>query len=302
MRNTSRRRIALIGGASLTAAAGLFLLLAGPFRPSPAAIRDRAASLGARHGLAIGFGSPSSFFVPPYASEDARIPGGWATPADIDAVPAALDGIERSLSVYPPGFFAGPCKAIFICGSLKLDGVEAGGTYGKEWIVLVAARRLGNTGILETARLGVHHEFSSLVWNRFPELRTRWAALLPAGWTPVRDNAQALQASDSGTADPVRGFLSPYGATTAENDFNVYAEKIFTDAQSVAALADGHPVVARKVALLMAAYCRIDGRLASVFDRLRLARFRSALPGSVNEGVPVSPLVIPPGRIVEPGR
>ncbi len=297
------RRIFLSGGAALlVGGAGLAVRLRHPRNLDPLVIRQRAELIGATYGIRIGYGAPDQFYTPPFSVKDARIVGGVATPVDINALPPALDGIERSLRVYPPGFFQRFCKAIFLSGSLILDGGEAGGTYGRAWIILVATKKVGDGGIFETALLGVHHEFSSLIWNHVPMLPARWAALLPAGWTATQSNAQALKASDEGLTNPVDGFLSSYGATTTENDFNVYAETVFTNSKRVATLAHDYPIVARKTALLMSAYTQLDDRMFGVFQRLGLDQYRSFLSAPLEEGVSISPNVIPSGEIAKPGK
>lgn len=270
-----RRFIALAAGALACVGGGALLR---PVRRSvdATAVRRRADSIGEAHGLYIGYGAPDTFFVAPFTSRDAIIPNGAATTADLDAISVALDGIEQGLAVYPHGFVSGRCKAIFICGGLTLDGADAGGTYGPAWIILVATHRVGDAGIIATARLGVHHELSSLVWKERLDLPGRWRALLPPGWSEARDNAQALGSAQTGPPDLDRGFLSPYGATTAENDFNVYAELVFTEPARIASLADTQHLIARKLALLMDAYTSIDSRLADVFQKLGLARFVAA--------------------------
>ena len=267
----------------------------------------RARALGDRHGILIGFGAPDTFFVPPYQPADARIVNGVATSVDMAALPPALDGIEQSLAVYPPGFVAKHCKAIFICGSLMLGGAEAGGTYGPAWIILVATQKVGEAGIFETARLGVHHELSSLVWNANPRLRTPWAAELPSNWRPAATPAEELAAARPEVEREMLdsrgdGFLSAYGATSTENDFNVYAETIFTDANRVLRLAKSQPRVARKVGLLMAAYIDLDASFVALFARLGLDDLQPARLDSADEGMTVSPMAIPSGHVVRPER
>lgn len=139
----------------------------------------------------------------------------------------ALDGIEEALAVYPAGFVSKLCKTIFICGSLNLGGAEAGGSYGPNWLVLVATEKVGVEGIFETAHLGVHHELSSLVWNAAADLSARWVALLPPDGSPAQTNAEALAAAREEPIQRNDGFLSAYAATTAENDFNTFAETAF---------------------------------------------------------------------------
>jgi hypothetical protein len=294
---------ALLGGLALRQ-----LWPAAQSRVDPQKSVERARTLGDRHGIVIGYGAPETFFVPPYRPADARIVNGVATRVDRDALPPALDGIEQALAVYPPGFIAQHCKAIFLCGSLKLGGAEAGGTYGPAWIILVATRKVGEAGIFETARLGVHHELSSLIWNANPRLIARWTAELPANWRPAATPTEELAAGRPevvrGERDSARsdGFLSAYGATSIENDFNVYAETIFTDAGRVLRLAKSQPRVARKVGLLMAAYIGLDARFGALFARLGLGDLQPAQLDSAEEGVTVSPMAIPSGHVVQPGR
>lgn len=247
----------------------------GPLRPSgaPSAptpdVAARAAGIGRRHGLLIGFGRPAEFFVPPYRASDTATPGTMAmTPAAIADLPPALDGIAGSLACYPPGFYAQLCRAIFLCGTLRFEGAYAGGSYGPAWIILAADPRFGPDAIRETARLGVHHEFSSLVLARIPGLEARWATLLPAGWTPVLRTRDALLRT--GPTDGSDGFLSAYAATSAENDFNTYAETAFGEPARLAALAGRFPAVRRKAALLLGAYAALDPRLLRTFRDLGL--------------------------------
>lgn len=61
---------------------------------------------------------------------------------------------------------------------------------------------------------------------------------------------------------------SAYGATSFENDFNVYAERIFTEPAEVARLAALHPLVRRKLDALIAAYAAIDPRMIDTFRQL----------------------------------
>jgi len=101
--------------------------------------------------------------------------------------------------------------------------------------------------------------------------------------------------------NPVDGFLSPYGATNPENDFNVYAETVFLNPSHVATQAEKHPIVAKKLALLMEAYIQLDARFEGVFERLGLLRFRSKLPAPFEEGIRISPISFPKGQLVPSG-
>jgi hypothetical protein len=116
----------------------------------------------------------------------------------------------------------------------------------------------------------VHHELSSLVLARDPAALSRWTALTPSGWRFADSAPAALARASAADPDPSTGFLSAYGATTAENDFNVYAEKMFTEPMNVARLARGHVLVAQKVAFVADAYAAVDPRIRETFARLGL--------------------------------
>jgi hypothetical protein len=295
-----RRWFLALGAAALLSGVIIHLFGVHQRRTDPDAIRQRVKALETHHGITIGYGGTDTFFVPPYTVNDAHRTNVVTSAARFEVLGPALDGIEESLGSYPPGFFRRLCAAIFISGGLTIDGAPAGGTYGPAWIVLVADERLGDEVNRETARLGVHHEFSSLVWHHVAGLPPRWIGLLPPNWKEAKDNAEALKASDRGFIDLASGFLSPYGATDPENDFNTYAERLFTDAGSVARLADRHSVIAKKLSLLMGAYNSIDQRMDEVFDRLDLARFRAVLEQPVDEAIHVFPVQIPTPQIVRP--
>lgn len=260
------RRSYILG--TVMAAAGSVLLLRGTpprYRADPAVW---AAEIGQRHGLLIGFGDPRQFHTPPYTAADAPTAGGSVNPAALSDLAPALDGLATSLDLYPPGFVARFCRAIFVCGPLFLDGERAGGTFGPAWIILAADPFVGPGGIRETARLGVHHEFSSIILPRVPGLEARWAETLPPGWQPATGTADALR--HAGQREDRDGFLSSYAATSLENDFNTYAETVFGFPARLAALARTSMLVRRKAGLLLDAYVGLDKRLATTFRDLGL--------------------------------
>ena len=281
-------------GATLVAGAfGVDVRMRSAMAASPSeAVAIRAAAIGRTHGVRVGFGDPAGFYVPPFGPGDATIPDAEMTRAAVTDLVPALDGIAQSLALYPTGFYARFCQAVFLCGTLRFDGVRAGGTYGLAWIVLAADPVVGPAGIRETARLGIHHEFSSLILPRVPGLGAQWAALLPEGWRATERTGGVL--GRTGVADGHDGFLSAYAATSAENDFNTYAETAFGNPSRLLALAERFELVRRKASLLLGAYVALDPRMGTAFRRLGL------------EGLPIEPagtlVLIPvaPSRLPQP--
>lgn len=264
----SRRNVMAGAGAMATIGTGLLIWpqLRGVTGRDPL---TRTRLLGEANGIIIAFGDPAGFFVPPYSATDAQMPGIEMKPAQITAYGPALDGIEDALAQYPAGFVGTLIKAIFICGQMKIAGAAAGGTYGPAWLLLSAPADLGMAAVTLTCRMGVHHELSSFVYQR-GATPAQWRQTEPAGW--VFATGSDAQLAQDGTAPPAleTGFLSAYGASSPENDFNVYAEKMMTETDSVARLARQFPLIARKAAFVRASYVAIDARMDDVFTRFGL--------------------------------
>lgn len=259
------RRAVVSGGAKLLAALAV-APLGGCGREDIAA---RAARLGAAQGLRVGYGDPATFFTPPATS--AAIRGVTLAPATPASIGDALDGVEAAFGAYPPDFLGKLVAAIFVAGRVVIDGAQAGGVGGPAWVVLAAPADVSRGARVETARLGVHHETSSFVWSRDAELRQRWAETLPPGWSFASAAADQIARADKPPPPPETGFLTSYGATTPENDFNTYAETAFDAPATLTSRARDTSLTARKLALLLAAYIRIDARLARTFEMTRLA-------------------------------
>jgi hypothetical protein len=257
------RRHLLLAAAGLCGLGGAVLLRPGS---DPA---ERMRRLGLAQGILVAAGDPRDFHRPPFGPQDALPPGVAVEPAEPAAIGPALDGLEASMAQYPPDFMARLVSAVFIGGAMTIEGEAAGGTYGPAWILLSAPLRIGAGAIRETCRLGLHHELSSFVYARGDTAR-RWRATLPDNWDFAPSAAVQLR-RDRGLPPPESGFLDAYGATSPENDFNVYAEKVMTDAPAVLRLAARLPLVARKVALLRQSYGAIDPRMDAVFQSFGIA-------------------------------
>lgn len=269
MTSSPRKRHQRLTAAGVLLVVGLLLLYVGGSKSNESAA-VRATRLSSANHLRIAFGDPKDFFVPPYASTDALLPHVDAQAADEASAGLALMAIETALKAYPDGFVAKLIGGIFIAGELRVGGAVAGGTVGPAWILLAAPARLGREGIYATSLIGVHHELSSFVYRKRPETANGWKQFTPAGWTYKQDPRDVLALASRDDPSPETGFLSAYGTSNEENDFNVYAEKIFTEPAVVTKLAQGHELIRRKLEFVRAAYVEIDPRMTEVFDKLGL--------------------------------
>jgi hypothetical protein len=228
---------------------------------------ERARRVGQANGIVVAYGDPSTFYVPPFLPEDAKLPRVDMGAAEPSAVWFALDGIEASLAQYPAGFVAKLIKAIFICGRMTFEGEQGGGTYGPAWLVLSAPSQIGAAAITLTSRLGVHHELSSFVYFN-GNAADAWQNTVPENWSFAPSAAEQLKGKAAPAPAVETGFLNAYGATSAENDFNVYAEKMMTEMEVVMGLARRIPIIARKATLVRKSYAAIDPRMDAVFSAL----------------------------------
>lgn len=230
-------------------------------------VSDRAKRLSSEQDIVISYGHPSTFFVAPYGPADALIDDMQMIGAAPEVLAPALEGVEAALNMYPPRFVSGIVGAIFIAGDLRVGSERAGGSTGPAWIILAAPDSFGSDGVRLNAFEGVHHELSSFVLQK-ANVNEEWAAFSPAGSAFTNTNERALARGTDPAPSPETGFLSAYAATTAENDFNTYAERIFTDADTLVALACKHPLVRKKLLFVLRTYVVLDERMDRVFREL----------------------------------
>jgi hypothetical protein len=230
-------------------------------------VSERAARLTRTYGIVIGYGHPSTFFVPPYGPADAEIDDMQMIGADLQSLAPALDGIEESLAMYPLGFVSSLVRAIFVAGELRVGSERAGGSTGPAWFILAASDSSDAWAIRLNNLVGVHHELSSFVLQKADAME-EWTAFTPVDWKFTTTSEEALTHGSAPDPGQETGFLSAYGATTAENDFNTYAERIFTEPKPLVQLACQHALIRKKLLFVLRTYIRLDARMENVFREL----------------------------------
>ncbi|WP_337270085.1 hypothetical protein [Oryzifoliimicrobium ureilyticus] len=227
------------------------------------------AQIEKQSGTSILIGDPAAMKVGgSQQSVASLLPGVSLEPVSRDHLQPTLEGIAKSLSLYPDHLFARLCPAIILASHIKFDGVDGGGTDGPNFIVLVSNADYDQKTNFDTARLGVHHEFSSIIWQRQPTIAMRWGLLMPPGWQPDPTAAAAIGQYGKSDPAPETGILTAYGATSTENDFNTYAETTVSDPERMRKLAAATPIVATKLSLLMEAYIATDPGFRVMFEKL----------------------------------
>jgi hypothetical protein len=223
--------------------------------------------LGKQQNVKIGWGDPATFYVPPYLPADAVVDRVAFKPVTPAGALDALRGIARAFRAYPPGCLGRIIRAIFIAGEIRVDGVVAGGTYWRDWIFVESSEDLRPRTRVLNVLIAVHHETSSHLWLPDTGLQQAFFALEPAHWQYAASTADAMRIGREQAPPLETGFISAYGSTSPENDFNTYAQTIFHEPARMKHLARAYPLIARKLALVLDAYIRVDDRLRETFSQ-----------------------------------
>ncbi|MDN3436399.1 hypothetical protein QMA03_18650 [Pseudoalteromonas sp. APC 3356] len=228
---------------------------------------DQANRLSKTYQVDIQAGEPRLFFPEQFAVSDGEPPILEMEMTTLADSSESLDGIEAALTTYPQGFVTEVIDAIYLSGPMLMEGAEAGGTYSSDSIILVNISDQNGTNFnFENSLKGVHHELSSLIYIRSPFVIFAWQALLPKEWKPVSSNYEALTQDRNVGPDYENGFLSRYGKTNIENDFNIYAEFAFAEPEKLRELAATYPIIAKKLSLFITGYTQFSAKYQQDFE------------------------------------
>ena len=108
----------------------------------------------------------------------------------------------------------------------------------------------------------LHHEFSSCIFKRVDKLlRQEWLSFSKIYKKTLEYFTFCLDYPDAcsgATAEALNdGLLSLYSLTDEENDFNIYAETLFTDPKSIKENAKKYPAVAKKLEIFKKFYKKL---------------------------------------------
>lgn len=163
----------------------------------------------------------------------------------------ALGHIDDALERYPGARIREVLDTVYIASRLWLAGDTVSGLYGTRTIVVKA-------GVSQEVEGTVHHEVSSLLMHRWPFPWTRWRASRatidedlcgPIRRAPLKPHRRPPRERLARN-----GLVRAYGCTNAENDFNTYAEVMFTKPEEVLKLAARHRRVSQKLRLACGFY------------------------------------------------
>ena len=196
-----------------------------------------------------------------------------AMPLDPVEVARSERDAERALALYPVELVKKNLKAVYFIKEMRFYGLQYGGTNSADTVYVAnAGEKSGYTDDFLTGAF--HHEFSSILLRNYPDKfdEKAWRASNAPGVEYRQGGTESLR---SGTADTsyverfnVDGFLSQYGTSSVEEDFNTYAEALLTGDRAFWAVVERFPRVAAKKDLIVAFYAKLDPSFNERFFRL----------------------------------
>jgi hypothetical protein len=219
---------------------------------------------------------PRSGLIFKFEEEENTFPEYWYTEeinAETTPLPTAekkrtLTVLSAALEKYPVHVIKRHLAELYIFGKLEFFNQGYAGTYSENILYLA------NEGIEEGYSNGFieqsfHHEFSSMLWYANQELldTTEWKKLNKMEYGD--GGIQALiDDNDSQEFDDYyneRGFLFQYASSDLENDINSFAENLFAPTLEFRDALKKHPVLRKKMAMLIAFYSALDPSLNNGF-------------------------------------
>jgi hypothetical protein len=181
----------------------------------------------------------------------------------------AINGLASALAIYPPGFIDKLVHRIARAGQITMWNLEAGGFFTADMIALNAhgiALPGGATFLADS----FHHEFSSIVRNQVLFNVSDWTATNPQNFSyaTMEQYKRIMAQPGSVECDETlhkNGFVSLYGTTSLDNDWNTYAERVFGHPEDFAGQIKRFPRMQAKTRQMLDIYSKLDPRFERFF-------------------------------------
>lgn len=178
--------------------------------------------------------------------------------ADQTMIDMATPGIRKFFVSYDEAFLKGKIESIMLFKNIKYLNSNVGGLSDGNTIWL-CLRDLPQESLNKKYSEVLHHEFSSNVYKQISFVkRTIWKKINYAYHYTVSYIKKCLSEpgfANSSTEEILSGgFLTNYALTNDENDFNIYAETLFTNPEKLKKLKSTYPNIKIKLEKLKEFY------------------------------------------------
>lgn len=171
----------------------------------------------------------------------------------------AMTAIRSFLTSYDYGFISKNISHINLVNNLRVSNVEVGGLSNGRDIYLNVKSYSSSRYEIDSYIETLHHEFSSNIYRKISySQRNTWKSISDS-YDYSRDYyfrcLEDASFSDS-TSQRILdlGYIVNYALTNEENDFNVYAERLFTRSNILLSNVNNHSLVRKKLNYLKGIY------------------------------------------------
>lgn len=187
-----------------------------------------------------------------------------STPLLEDQAERSIEIASRALSKYPVELLDSNLENICFFRHMYLYNTRSGGTYwipNKSLLITNRSESVGYTN--EFVEKLIHAEFSSLLFHRFRNEfpLEAWEKINESDTAYLGDAFEAIRTrKNSEKIDTVlleKGFLSQYGMSTLENDYNSVAKNIFMGGEKFWEIVNKYEKIEQKVKLFIEFYHKI---------------------------------------------
>ena len=179
---------------------------------------------------------------------------------------------DKAMSKYPPEVLTKNLKAVYFVKEMRFYGLQYGGTNSRENVYITnRGPVMGFSDKFVEATF--HHEFSSILLRNYNSLFDE------KGWTHsnrpgTHYGSSGMQALKEGNADTtymdvynVDGFLNQYAKASIEEDFNTFAEALFSGDREYWRIVSLFPRVQKKHKIAIQFFHSIDPQFTEDYFR-----------------------------------
>jgi hypothetical protein len=168
--------------------------------------------------------------------------------------------LQKAIEKYPPNIIKKYLKAVYFAEEIDENGFKYGGSYDPFRKIVYLTNNGRQTD--DIAESFFHHEFSSLLLKSHSFFLNPWTDHNPDGFvylTEILTNSDDIRKASEDVKDYYKkGFVTNYGLTSFENDFNEYSAMIFTYPEKFKKIMREYPRVRGKFLVWLDFYHKID--------------------------------------------
>lgn len=203
-----------------------------------------------------------------FAPQDDMMPHEWVKDGEFAELSTTryanvIYQIEKALNKYPIEFLKENLDIVYVFDYMYFYGFEYGGTYDDHSVFISSGSKEWEyeDGFIEAT---INHEFSSILLYDYYDLfnEAGWITANPEGFEYSGSGFEALASgADSTDFDDElnkQGFVSQYSQSAMEEDFNMFAESLFSDSDNFWNAYHKYEAFKKKADILIKFYNSLD--------------------------------------------